>query len=196
MCARWKIGPHVVADDAIFAKTGSGAGCIADEFAREGIYFDSAQKGDRVSGWQRMRRLLSDAGKPDHPGLYVSRACRYWWHTSPYAGRDLKRPEEQRCRSHARCHAVWHAAHRMGEGDKRGLVFIGLRGLRSSDMGSAVRTVPLRGGGGAGHVLRARGQPRLLVVLEHVEYKRFDMCRHSLFSNLERVWVSTTVSEC
>lgn len=94
MCARWKIGPHGVADDAIFAKTGSGAGCIADEFAREGIYFDPAQKGDRVSGWQRMRRLLSDAGKPDRPGLYVSRACRYWWLTAPYAGRDIKRPED------------------------------------------------------------------------------------------------------
>ena len=32
MCARWKVGPHGVADDAIFAKTGSGAGCIADQF--------------------------------------------------------------------------------------------------------------------------------------------------------------------
>ena len=94
MYARWKIGPHGMADDAIFAKTGSGAGCIADEFAREGIYFDPAQKGDRVSGWQRMRRLLSDAGKPDRPGLYVSRACRYWWLTAPYAGRDIKRPED------------------------------------------------------------------------------------------------------
>ncbi len=83
-----------MADDAIFAKTGSGAGCIADEFAREGIYFDPAHKGDRFSGWQRMRRLLADAGKPDRPGLYVSRACRYWWLTAPYAGRDAKRPED------------------------------------------------------------------------------------------------------
>lgn len=24
----------------------------------------------------------------------MSRACRYWWHTVPYAGRDLKRPED------------------------------------------------------------------------------------------------------
>ena len=86
MCARWKVGPHGVADDAIFAKTGSGAGCIADESAREGIYFDPAQKGDRVSGWQRMRRLLADAGKPDRPGLYVSRAYRYWWADSALRG--------------------------------------------------------------------------------------------------------------
>src|SRR5690606_40258784 len=58
------------------------------------VHFEPARKGDRVSGWQRMRRLLADAGKPDRPGLYVSRACRYWWLTAPYAGRDPKRPED------------------------------------------------------------------------------------------------------
>ncbi len=58
------------------------------------MHFEPARKGDRVSGWQRMRRLLADAGKPDRPGLYVSRACRYWWLTAPYAGRDPKRPED------------------------------------------------------------------------------------------------------
>lgn len=45
MCRRWKINPGGVADDAIFAKTGSGAGCIADEFSREGIYFDPRTEG-------------------------------------------------------------------------------------------------------------------------------------------------------
>lgn len=94
MCERWGISPDGVADDAIFARTGSGAGCIADEFQREGVNFEPAQKGDRVSGWQRLRRLLADAGKPDRPGLYVSRSCRYWWLTAPYVGRDLKRPED------------------------------------------------------------------------------------------------------
>ncbi len=58
------------------------------------MHFEPAQKGDRVSGWQRMRRLLADAGKPDLPGLYVSRNCRYFWLTAPYAGRDMKRPED------------------------------------------------------------------------------------------------------
>jgi hypothetical protein len=47
-----------------------------------------------VPAWQRLRRLLADCGKPDRPGLYVSRACRYWWLTAPYAGRDMKRPED------------------------------------------------------------------------------------------------------
>lgn len=41
-----------------------------------------------------MRRLLADAGKPDRPGLDVSRAYRYSWHTAPYAGRGLKRSED------------------------------------------------------------------------------------------------------
>jgi hypothetical protein len=36
MCARWDVEPEGVADDAIFAKTGHGAGSIADEFRRAG----------------------------------------------------------------------------------------------------------------------------------------------------------------
>lgn len=94
MCDRWGIPPEGVADDACFAKGGHSVGSIADEFQRAGVTFQPAQKGDRVQGWQRMRRMLADAGKPDRPGLYVSRACRYWWLTAPYAGRDLKRPED------------------------------------------------------------------------------------------------------
>lgn len=41
-----------------------------------------------------MRRLLSDAGQPDRPGLYVSRGCEYFWSTVPYLARDLKRVED------------------------------------------------------------------------------------------------------
>lgn len=85
---------EVAADDSIITKTGSGAGCIADEFQRAGVHFEPARKADPMSGWQRLRRLLADCGKPDRPGLYVSRACRYWWLTAPYAGRDMKRPED------------------------------------------------------------------------------------------------------
>jgi len=48
-----------VADDAIFARTGHEAGSIAEEFQRCGIYFDSAEKGDRVTGWTKMKRLLA-----------------------------------------------------------------------------------------------------------------------------------------
>lgn len=92
-CRRWKVEPQGVADDACFAKTGH-ANSIAEEFRRVGVYFDPAKKSDRISGWQVLRRLLADAGKPDMPGLYVSRACEYFWATVPTLARDEKRVED------------------------------------------------------------------------------------------------------
>jgi hypothetical protein len=94
MCARWKIKPSGVADDAIFARMGSGAGSINDEFRRAGVTFRPAKKADRITGWNVMRRLLQDAGKPDVPGLYVARHCEYFWATVPYLGRDPRRVED------------------------------------------------------------------------------------------------------
>lgn len=94
MCKRWNVAPRGVADDAIFAKTGHGAGSIAEEFGRAGVHFIPAKKADRLTGWNIMRRLLSDAGKPDVPGLYVSRSCEYFWSTVPYLARDQKRIED------------------------------------------------------------------------------------------------------
>jgi len=94
MCKAWKIEPQGVADDAIFARMGSGAGAISDEFRREGVKFLPAKKADRLTGWQIMRRLLADAGKPDVPGLYVARNCKYWWATVPVLGRDPRRVED------------------------------------------------------------------------------------------------------
>jgi hypothetical protein len=94
MCKRWKVRPHGVADDAIFAHTGSGSGSIAAEFSRCGVQFIPARKADRLTGWNIMRRMLADAGKPDVPGLYVSRVCEYFWSTVPYLARDQKRVED------------------------------------------------------------------------------------------------------
>lgn len=94
MCARWGIPAEGVSDDACFARSGHSAGSIADEFQRAGVHLQPARDGDRVQGWQRMRRMLADAGKVDRPSLYVSRACRYFWLTAPYAGRDIKQPED------------------------------------------------------------------------------------------------------
>lgn len=94
MAKTWNVRPQGVADDAIFAKTGSGAGSIADEFRHAGIYFLPAKKADRITGWQVMRRLLADAGKPDVPGLYVARRCWYWWATVPTLARDTRRVED------------------------------------------------------------------------------------------------------
>lgn len=93
-CAEWEVKPQGVADDAIFARTGSGAGSIADEFSKAGVRFTPAKKADRITGWNIMRRLLADAGKPDRPGLYIARHCEYFWDTVPYLARDQKRVED------------------------------------------------------------------------------------------------------
>jgi len=94
LCAKWNVAPYGVADDACFARTGSSNGSIAEEFANAGVSFEPARKADRISGWQLMKRLLADAGKPDKPGLYVSRACEYFWSTVPYLTHDQKRRED------------------------------------------------------------------------------------------------------
>lgn len=94
ICERWNVKARGLADDAIFAKTGHSGGSIAAEFGRCGIFFDPAKKSDRLSGWNIMRRLLGDAGKPDVPGLYISRVCEYFWQTVPYLARDQKRVED------------------------------------------------------------------------------------------------------
>jgi hypothetical protein len=94
MCKRWRVRPEGVADDAIFAQGGHSRGSISDEFRAAGVFFYPAKKADRISGWQVMRRLLQDAGKPDVPGLYVARHCEYFWQTVPYLGRDPRRVED------------------------------------------------------------------------------------------------------
>jgi hypothetical protein len=94
MCAHWNVDAEGAADDACFAKTGHRAGSIADEFRAAGVSFYPAKKAERIPGWQVMRRLLQDAGKPDVPGLYVARHCQYFWATVPYLGRDPRRVED------------------------------------------------------------------------------------------------------
>lgn len=94
MCKPWRVKPSGVADDAIFAKHGHEGGSAADEFKRQGVYFYPAKKGSRKGGWEKMRRLLQDAGKLDVPGLYISRNCEYFWATVPYLARDPKDAED------------------------------------------------------------------------------------------------------
>lgn len=92
-CKTWQVKPRGVGDDAMFSRTGHD-NSIANEFGAKGVTLYPAKKGDRISGWQKMRRLLADAGKPDVPGLYVSRSCEYFWATVPYLARDQKRIED------------------------------------------------------------------------------------------------------
>lgn len=93
-CASWGVAPRGAGDDSMFSKHGHSAGSIAQEFSREGVHFRRAKKGDRKSGWEQMRTLMQNAGKPDKPGLYVSRSCDYFWQTVPYIGRDSRDPED------------------------------------------------------------------------------------------------------
>ncbi|MBC8394150.1 MAG: hypothetical protein H8E17_16485, partial [Deltaproteobacteria bacterium] len=86
--------PAGVADDACFASHGHATGSIASEFRREGVYFLPAKKSDRRTGWEVVRRLLQDAGKPDVPGLYIARNCEYFWATVPFLGRDPKKTDD------------------------------------------------------------------------------------------------------
>ena len=94
MCDRWSVRPQGCADDAIFAKLGSGAGSIADEFRAHGVQFYPSGKGDRIGGWQTMKRLLADAGKLGRPGLYLSRTCQGAWATLPALEHDAHRVED------------------------------------------------------------------------------------------------------
>jgi len=95
LCGEWNVKPQGTADDAIFARVrGVGAATIADEFSHGGVRFSPANKGSRKAGWQRMRTLLSQAGSPDLPGLYLSRGCTYAWDTLPVLARDPRDPED------------------------------------------------------------------------------------------------------
>jgi hypothetical protein len=78
----------------MYSKQGSSAGSIADEFRKNGVYFLPAKKGDRRTGWEIMRRMLQDAGKPDKPGLYIGRNCEYFWSTVPYLARDPRKADD------------------------------------------------------------------------------------------------------
>lgn len=93
-CHEWKIRPQGVADDACFSKGGHSAGSIADEFRKNGVTWSPAKKGDRVFGWELMRTMLQNAGKPDKPGLYIARNCEYFWATVPFLGRDQRKTQD------------------------------------------------------------------------------------------------------
>jgi hypothetical protein len=95
LCAKWKVPPDGAADDSIFARArGFDAATIADEFSQQGVDWSPAGKGSRKAGWQRMRTMLSQAGSPDLPGLYISTLCRYAWDTLPSIPRDPRDLED------------------------------------------------------------------------------------------------------
>lgn len=91
---RWGLHPDGVADDAIFARTGSGAGSIGEELRAHGVFFRPAGKADRKTGWERVRALFAGACRPDVPGLYIARHCEGCWATIPTLPRDPRRPDD------------------------------------------------------------------------------------------------------
>jgi predicted nucleic acid-binding protein len=94
-CKEWGIKPRGVADDAIFARTGSAVtATIAEEFRKAGVHFRPAKKADRVSGWEALRRMMQDAGATDRPGFYAARHCEYFWATVPYLARDPRKAND------------------------------------------------------------------------------------------------------
>lgn len=93
-CKRWAMRPQGCLDDACFAMHGSQSGTLADEYRKSGLIVHRVNKGDRISGWEVMRRMMADAGQPDVPGLYISEWCSYWLRTVPYLDRSNKRPED------------------------------------------------------------------------------------------------------
>jgi len=120
LAQHWRVVAEGVADDAIFARTGSGAGSIAEEFRKAGVTFVPARKGERVAGWERMRTLLQDAGKPDKPGLYVSRLCEYWWATVPTLPRDPRKSDD--VDSRAADHAADACRYALNRAPRRAIV--------------------------------------------------------------------------
>ena len=94
MTDKWGIRADGVIDDACFANLGSQDGTIADQFRKAGVHFRKAHKGSRASGWNILRTLMTQAGQPDVPGLYIGKNCQYLWETLPSLPRDPRNPED------------------------------------------------------------------------------------------------------
>jgi len=78
------------ADSSIWDK--QNGNCIADDFNKEGIYWQKAIKtpGSRMNGWQMLRARLKNAITKDGPGLFVFDNCRQFIRTVPVLPRDEK----------------------------------------------------------------------------------------------------------
>lgn len=67
----------------------------------KGIIWERADKspGSRINGWQNIRRMLRNAGRPEsgvreHPGLFVFNTCEHSIRTIPVLPRDEKVPDD------------------------------------------------------------------------------------------------------
>jgi len=122
VCRTWGMSPEGVAGDACFARHGSGEGTLAGEYRRAGLRIKPAKKGDRLTGWERMRRLMLNASEPDVPGLFISEVCQYGLQTIPFLDRDPRRPEDLDTRAPDH----WVDACRYGLGHEAPVVVTGI----------------------------------------------------------------------
>lgn len=85
------------ADSSIFSAS-PGQTSPADAMAQAGVKFVEADKspGSRRRGWEAMRRMLTESGKPiaEGPGLWVFESCRQFIRTVPVLPRDAKDPDD------------------------------------------------------------------------------------------------------
>jgi hypothetical protein len=85
------------ADNAINTNI-PGQPSIADDMAREGVYWEPSDKspGSRVNGLQRMRTMFKNAHKtpPEQPALYIRDNCRGLIARLPVLPRDPKKPDD------------------------------------------------------------------------------------------------------
>lgn len=89
---RWLKGKHIngIADPAIWQENGGPS--IADEAAKNGVYFAPGDH-ERLAGWMQVHyRLAFDEN--GLPGLYAFRTCRAFIRTMPLLQYDEHRPED------------------------------------------------------------------------------------------------------
>lgn len=90
-CTRWGVRPSGVGDDA----RGLQNDTLLEQFRNHGLHLQKPVK-DRISGWTRLKSLMSAAKSddPDMPGIWISERCRLIMETLPLLPRDDVRPED------------------------------------------------------------------------------------------------------
>lgn len=85
---------YLVADPAMWAKTGAGRGeSIAETLLRLGLPMRKGDN-DRFNGWQRVHQLLRPMPDNRRPWLTIEPTCRYLIRTIPAMMQDTKDPDD------------------------------------------------------------------------------------------------------
>jgi len=84
-CRARGVRPWGVGDDA----RGLDRSTLLSQLREHGLHLRKPRK-DRISGWVRVKAMLSEAAKPDpeEPGIWISERCRYLHETLPILQRN------------------------------------------------------------------------------------------------------------